>query len=1158
MRLPIKTRPKSNSVTSDASDRPLVNQEFQLFLKINATRAADLVSSSSVPSAYQSYSSRKSVNPVLVAVFNDVKKQTTRKLNTNQPSWDDQLVIPLKSNDYSQVLVLTVWDKHKRYKNYLGEVRLSIKDILYNGGTTFKGKTEPKWYKLYSNKEYHSYVNGSILLSFELTVKKRKLKRRERKRLNSKTEKGRSSEEDEKVPVEGQEMIVNPSSDLYNRAEDPHELHEEFVVSEVTETDKAIILNNWQKSLIDPEYELSTKPDEQGFYQDTNGTSNSIIDVSDIESIEPDSGINSNSNNGNISSASAARLPTLMKDSSSLQLPAKNKFLNVEDDVSSFSELSLASSDGEMITESDVPLSSFGEEIKTKRSKRSRLRKLRGKHLIGDDKFKLTNREVLGVIFIEIVSCSDLPPLKSFTRTSFDMDPFVVVTFGKKTFRTSWKRHTLNPIFNERVAFEILPHESTFNIQFSILDKDHFSFHDQVAEVSVPIKEITGVATALPMDVADCYESGMPKKSVSMMSLNMQDGFTTGDNDSPSQHSSIRIIDDNMIPSVRKKKFTNRQKVTHAVGDTSKFRSMNLAMKLDKQKYIGKYNPQLKIRVRFETYENLRRRFWTIVLEQYNLNEKENSYDYFELIALLDTLGCTNSDELVTGFYEKSNKSAWGGDLLTHAEIIQYLEDHVTSTKNEEENRLFELEKCPICTQKRLVKKDDIDIITHVAICASKDWSIVNKLLVSSYVTPQLATRKWFSKVLIKLTYGKYTLGGNSANILVQDRTTGIIMEEKMGVYVRLGIRLLYKGLDKAKTRRIRILLKKLSVKQGIKFDSPHSKGDIDSFIKFHKLDMSDCLEPDPSKYPTFNEFFYRKLKPGARPVESPESSKIVVSPADCRCAAFSDIDSATQLWIKGRNFTIAKLFNGNFNNYENSDLYKAEKCSIGIFRLAPQDYHRFHSPVDGTIQNIKHIDGEYYTVNPMAIRSELDVFGENVRAIIPIKTEHFGTVIMVAVGAMMVGSIVLTKGENDTVKRGDEIGYFKFGGSTILLLFEKRFFKFDSDIINNSKSCIETLIRVGQSIGHSPDTEEVKRSHIDFVKQSKNFKLNLIRVLTGGDLNDSKQLSNWESANIKITQEDLGDIVDNQGDEDKEEDDEFDEDDDSFDEEGSVNSDYD
>lgn len=110
----------------------------------------------------------------------------------------------------------------------------------------------------------------------------------------------------------------------------------------------------------------------------------------------------------------------------------------------------------------------------------------------------------------------------------------------------------------------------------------------------------------------------------------------------------------------------------------------------------------------------------------------------------------------------------------------------------------------------------------------------------------------------------------------------------------------------------------------------------------------------------TFNQFFYRKLKVDARPVEEPENSDRLVSAADCRLMAFETVNEATRLWIKGREFTVARLL---------GDAYKsqAERFNGGallIFRLAPQDYHRFHSPVDGTVGPMTYISGEYYTVN--------------------------------------------------------------------------------------------------------------------------------------------------------------------------------------------------
>ena len=107
----------------------------------------------------------------------------------------------------------------------------------------------------------------------------------------------------------------------------------------------------------------------------------------------------------------------------------------------------------------------------------------------------------------------------------------------------------------------------------------------------------------------------------------------------------------------------------------------------------------------------------------------------------------------------------------------------------------------------------------------------------------------------------------------------------------------------------------------------------------------------------------------------------------------------------------------------------------------------------------------------------------------------------------------------------GEELGYFKFGGSTVLLLIESDKFKFDTDLVKNSFSGLETLLRVGQSIGHSPDVEEYKRDHISFDKLDKSKQLRLIRVLTGGDLKDKHKLSNWEAT--KIDMEDFQEIED-------------------------------
>jgi phosphatidylserine decarboxylase len=252
----------------------------------------------------------------------------------------------------------------------------------------------------------------------------------------------------------------------------------------------------------------------------------------------------------------------------------------------------------------------------------------------------------------------------------------------------------------------------------------------------------------------------------------------------------------------------------------------------------------------------------------------------------------------------------------------------------------------------------------------------------------------------------------------------------------------------------VRKLLKSLSIKQGKKFDDPASAREIRSFINFHQLIMSEVLLP-VEQFKNFNEFFYRKLKPGARPCLAPDNPKIVTSPADCRSVVFGRIDEATTVWIKGREFSVARLL----GNAYPEDARRYTGGSLGIFRLAPQDYHRFHIPVDGVLDKPKLIEGEYYTVNPMAIRSALDVYGENVRVIVPIDSVAHGRVMVVCVGAMMVGSTVITRKPGEEVHRAEELGYFKFGGSTIVLLFEPGKLIWDDDLVNNSKEALETLV---------------------------------------------------------------------------------------------------
>lgn len=227
---------------------------------------------------------------------------------------------------------------------------------------------------------------------------------------------------------------------------------------------------------------------------------------------------------------------------------------------------------------------------------------------------------------------------------------------------------------------------------------------------------------------------------------------------------------------------------------------------------------------------------------------------------------------------------------------------------------------------------------------------------------------------------------------------------------------------------------------------------------------MGEVLKP-VEEFKNFNEFFYRQLKPTARPASAPDNPHIIVSPADCRSVVFNRVDTAQRVWVKGREFSIKRLLG---DAYPEDVARYEKKGALGIFRLAPQDYHRFHIPVDGVMGKPKLIAGEYYTVNPMAIRSALDVYGENVRVVVPIDSAVHGRVMVICVGAMMVGSTVITRQEGEEVKRAEELGYFKFGGSTIVLLFEDGKMRFDDDLVHNSEGALETLVSSSRAYTHT------------------------------------------------------------------------------------------
>lgn len=241
--------------------------------------------------------------------------------------------------------------------------------------------------------------------------------------------------------------------------------------------------------------------------------------------------------------------------------------------------------------------------------------------------------------------------------------------------------------------------------------------------------------------------------------------------------------------------------------------------------------------------------------------------------------------------------------------------------------------------------------------------------------------------------------------------------------------------------------------------DRKFSAKRIPAFVKEHNINLAECQLNNTSDFPTFNQFFYRKLKPEARPI-----GKDLVSPADGKILVFKSINDVSKFFVKGSEFTL----NSFLQNNELSKKYAGG--AMAIVRLAPADYHRFHFPASGKVSDSKPINGHYFSVSPLALQGSLKIFCENSREYCIQETKEYGNILISDVGATMVGSIIQTYQPNSAVKKGDEKGYFAFGGSTLVLLFEKDKIVFDEDLISNTKNGLETYIRMGENIAISAE----------------------------------------------------------------------------------------
>lgn len=238
----------------------------------------------------------------------------------------------------------------------------------------------------------------------------------------------------------------------------------------------------------------------------------------------------------------------------------------------------------------------------------------------------------------------------------------------------------------------------------------------------------------------------------------------------------------------------------------------------------------------------------------------------------------------------------------------------------------------------------------------------------------------------------------------------------------------------------------------GCFLDSSISRFLISPFIRANAIDMSDY---EQTEYRSYNDFFKRKIRPEARCIQT--TPEVFVSPCDSRMSVYP-IDGRSDFYIKHTHYTAESLL-------KNRKL--AEKYAGGyiwIFRLCVDDYHRYIY-VDGgkTSRNIR-IPGIYHTVNPVA-NDRYPIYKENTREYCLLRSENFGTVLQMEVGAMLVGKIENRPGQR-MVQRGEEKGNFAFGGSTVILMTQRGRVIPDPDILEYSARGIETKVKLGERVG--------------------------------------------------------------------------------------------
>lgn len=298
----------------------------------------------------------------------------------------------------------------------------------------------------------------------------------------------------------------------------------------------------------------------------------------------------------------------------------------------------------------------------------------------------------------------------------------------------------------------------------------------------------------------------------------------------------------------------------------------------------------------------------------------------------------------------------------------------------------------------------------------------------------------------------------DSRALTFYNRRTGRIESEQ--IYGEGWLRFIYGGNPLGRLSLWAVVRRAwFSAWYGWRMNRPASAAKVLPFVVDYGLDAEEFDRP-ATAYRSFNDFFYRRLRPGSRPIAPGED--VAVFPADGRHLAYQNVDTADGFYVKGRRFTLAALL---------GDEALAREFAGGsmlISRLCPVDYHRYHFPVGGVPGEARAIDGALFSVSPLALRINPGYLTQNKRMVTLVDSPRFGRVAVLEVGATMVGAILQSFVPGRPVAKGDEKGFFAFGGSCVITVFQPGRIRFDADLVSHAAEQREVYARMGERFGQA------------------------------------------------------------------------------------------